>query len=125
MALVLCHSPETVNDKVDRCAKLVTDASIAHEVHIESMFLFEQVKTVTVKKAANDHLGLPTTPAFCNKDKIISSENFDLVWWDRVGGAMQEFAKMCQVWVTPHSSKLCGTNKQMLCWKPRTSPICP
>jgi hypothetical protein len=61
---------------------------------------------------------------FMEKD-IIRTEDFHLVWWDRLDSAMTGYPKMYRVWLTKHVSEFCGSNVQLYYWsRGRQSPKC-
>ena len=128
-----CSLPEVVNDMADELAKLAIKSAVETGQFIDSNFPFERVKLVisgekTSGKASQEverHWGRKHAQHFFNKERIVDSENFDLIWWDGVEGAMHEFAKMYRVWITKHVSEFCGTRIQLSYWNENVSPKCP
>ena len=50
---------------------------------------------------------------FLQDKKIVSSYNFDMIYWDGLGRAMLRYPQMFRAWVTKHVSGSCGTNMQL------------
>ncbi len=97
-----CNLKERLNDKADTLAKRVLDAGYMNKEYINHDFPSEQIRmkvagtkvTGFMRRAFDNHVGNKTAPAFYNRERIISSGDFDLIWWDGLEATMKEFPKL-------------------------------
>ena len=120
-----CDLTERLNDKADRLAKKALLAGYASDEYIHPDLPFEQVRiktggtkvTGSIQKAVDKHYGHKIAQQFYDAQHIISSPDFNLVWWDGVELALLEYPKMFRVWLTKHVSEFAGTNAQLSYWR--------
>ena len=129
-----CNLEERLNDKADNLAKRVLVAGFVSDEYIDSNLPFEQIRvkvggrkvTGSLRRAIGNHVGHEIARGFYDRERIISSRDFDLVWWDGLEATMMEFPRLFRVWLTKHVSEFAGTNLQLSYWnKGTTSNLCP
>ncbi len=67
----------------------------------------------SIKAALYTNWGHRQAKVHFNKKRIVSSQHFDLIFWDGLRWAMQASPKTFQRWITKHVSHFCGTNRQL------------
>jgi len=129
-----CNLEERLNDRADTLAKRVLEAGFVSDEFIDPDLPFEQLRvkvagkkvTGSLRRAIDNHVGHEAARDFYDRQRIISSENFDLVWWDGLEATMMEFPKLFRVWLTKHVSEFAGTNLQLSHWhEGTTTNLCP
>ena len=124
---------EKINVVVDRLAKLALLAGVEDEQYIDSDFPFEPLRLVIDGKKAtgsaysaiSEDVGRRQARAWYHAKKIIHRSFFNLVWWQGVGRAMKSYPQLYRVWVTKHTSRFCGTNRQLARIDSSVKNVCP
>jgi hypothetical protein len=112
-----CTLSEKLNYYADDLAKRALLAAVNGGEVITVNFPLELVQytlagvrvTGSPRSALGRHWGYEVAQDLFDTKQIIHASNFDLVWWDGIRAAMQDYPKMYQVWVTKQFSKFCGT----------------
>ena len=127
-----CTMIERLNDGYDRLAKTALIYAASSGSFIDPNFPFEQLRistnkrvTGSIRAAIDRHWGHSTAKRFFNDTSIISTANFDLVWWDGVETATKSFPKLYRLWLTKQVTECCRSNLQMSYCDDDNDPLCP
>lgn len=112
---------ERLNCLVDNIAKKSLISAVLNNEFIHNFFPFEQVRVVlgskkltsSPKRAFDKFWGYRTAKTLYAQRKIISRQDFHLVWWDGVERFNYKVPKMFSVWLTKQTSHFAGTNLQL------------
>ena len=128
-----CSTKERMNIIVDHLAKSALTSANSSGTYFDGVFPYEDftvtmrgVKTTgAVIKALEEHWGRNEAKRFYDFKKIVSANNFDLIWWEGVGKAMASYPKMFRVFVSKQVSGWCGSNSKQSLWDTTISNMCP
>ena len=130
-----CNLQERLNHKADRLAKAVLISAVKSAQFINLYLPFEQITVTTdqgkatgsLVRSCTMHWGTREARVRLDKACIVSSYNFDKVWWKGLGLAMKRSPKMYRMWLTKQVAECAGTNMQLSYWDKtnQTDNRCP
>jgi hypothetical protein len=124
---------ERLNQQSDILAKDSLVSAIAGGLLMEGDFPFEPTRfklsgsrvCSSPRQSLEKDWGYQTAQSLYAKKDIIQKEDFHLVWWDGLNGAMAGYPKSYRVWLTKHVSEFCRNNVQLYYWsRGKQSPKC-
>ncbi len=118
---------------MDRLAKQALLHALEVNTFIASPFPFEHVRAYTgfgkisgsPIAAIYDWHGYNTAKYLFESRGIVSSQHFDLIFWEGMGNAVKNFPPMFTSWIAKHVSHFCGTNRQLSKMDSCVKNICP
>ena len=84
----------------------------------------------SIRTAVNRHWDHRVEKDFYHQKCIIDKDNFDLMWWDGIEGAMKSFPKLYRNWLTKQVADFSSNNLQQAYWvreedEESQTPLCP
>ena len=124
---------QRLNVLCDTLAKRALMAAIVNRHFIDNTFPFEDITVHCADKKAS---GSPTKAIYqwwgygvarklFHSKKIVDKSHFDLIHWEGVGPALQQFPKTFRNFVTKHVFRTCGCNEFLSLYTPGLVNICP
>ncbi len=128
-----CSLKEKINIKVEHLAKTALICAHATNQYFDGNFPFEEFQislngfkvTGNVRPALDDHWGRATAKYFFNCKGIVSTLDFDTIWWPGVKAVMSTYPKMFRIFVPKQVSGWCGSNSKRSLWDTSFNNICP
>jgi hypothetical protein len=124
---------ETWNIAMDKLAKEALVHSLETNSFITPPFPFEHLRAYTgfgkisgsPIAAIYDWYGYNSAKTLFESRDIVSSQHFDLIFWEGMGKAVKTFPPMFTCWIAKHVSHFCGTNRQLSKMDGSVKNICP
>jgi hypothetical protein len=129
---------EAMNQVVDVDAKAALVDGILTNQFILSRFPFETIRIYAGAKKLTGPLRPFITSHHSKKvarkvygwdpdrgKKLVSEEDFDLVFWEIIPRALKEFPSSFKDWLSKHVTGCCGVNRFLSKWDPKVQNICP
>jgi hypothetical protein len=128
-----CSLKEKINIKVAHLAKKALICAHTTNQYFDGNFPFEEFQislngfkvTGNVRPALDDHWGRATAKYFFNRKGIVSTLDFNTIWWPGVKAVMSTYPKMFRIFVAKQVSGWCGSNSKRSLWDTSINNICP
>ena len=124
---------EKLNCRCDALAKDALINAIATGNYISSDFPFEDVRIYvngeklirSARKTFHDHHSYDMAKAAFERKRLISPEDFDLVYWDGMPKVLEQFPREFRTWLSKHVAECCGVNRFLSKWDKSVKNTCP
>ncbi len=128
-----CTLKERMIVKVNSLAKLALMCAHAMNEYFDGRFpdedfrIFVADKKVTgpIRPALEEYWGQEAARHFLDKKRIVSSSEFDCVWWKGMRMAMDSYPKMFGMFIAKQVSGWCCSNSKQSLWDTSINNICP
>jgi hypothetical protein len=128
-----CSLKECIHIKVNRLAKKALNAGHCMGKYIRRSFPNEEIwVTLGGRKAMGSlwaelekFLGQSAAKKFFREKGIVSSSQFDSIWWSGYGRAMSTYPKPFHMFITKQVSGWCRCNSKLSLWEEKMINTCP